>query len=225
MSDIFLVRHGQASFGAANYDQLSELGHQQSRWLGHYFEQQGLHFDRIVIGGQARHRQTAESICGELSNPVPFECLDGFSEYDFETIFRLYLEQNPEQRPGAGETDRSVFYRLLIKALHAWAENRLRGDLPESWQQFEQRVRHSLDAVRDTPRGDKVLVVSSGGAITLAASLVLEAPPSTMISLNLQLRNTGVTRLRNSGSRAHLFSFNELYHLDPDDRRHAITYS
>jgi broad specificity phosphatase PhoE len=31
MGQIYLVRHGQASFGSANYDQLSELGHEQAR--------------------------------------------------------------------------------------------------------------------------------------------------------------------------------------------------
>ncbi|MCL6417360.1 phosphoglycerate mutase family protein [Aestuariirhabdus sp. Z084] len=225
MSDIYLVRHGQASFGAENYDQLSELGYQQSRWLGEYFEQQGVHFDRIVMGGQARHRQTAESLCSALSNPAPLECLEGFSEYDFEAILHRYLEQNPALRPNGDESDRSVYYRLLIKALHAWSANELEGDLPESWQQFEQRVEQSLQQVRDLPKGSNTLIVSSGGAISLAATQVLQAPACTMISLNLQLRNTGVTRLRNSSSRAHLFSFNEMYHLDHSDRQHAITFS
>ncbi|RRJ83790.1 histidine phosphatase family protein [Aestuariirhabdus litorea] len=225
MSDIYLVRHGQASFGTANYDQLSELGYQQSRWLGEYFARRGVEFDRIVIGGQARHRQTAESICEGMNASQPLECIEGFSEYDFEAIFQLYLQQFPDQRPTEGERDRTVFYRLLIRALHAWADDTLRGELPESWQQFESRVRDALEAVRDTSRGSKVLVVSSGGAISLATSLVLEAPPSAMISLNLQLRNTGVTRLSNSRNRAHLFSFNEMYHLDDSERHHAITYS
>lgn len=36
MSAVLLVRHGQASFGAADYDQLSPEGEEQSRiWVPH----------------------------------------------------------------------------------------------------------------------------------------------------------------------------------------------
>ena len=45
MAELYLVRHGQASFGAADYDRLSERGEQQSVWLGEYFarlEKQGI---------------------------------------------------------------------------------------------------------------------------------------------------------------------------------------
>ena len=37
---LYLVRHGQASFGADDYDQLSDLGHKQSVRLGEYFAQE-----------------------------------------------------------------------------------------------------------------------------------------------------------------------------------------
>jgi broad specificity phosphatase PhoE len=45
MGNIYLVRHGQASFGAENYDQLSTLGQQQSQRLGEYFAQKGIQFE------------------------------------------------------------------------------------------------------------------------------------------------------------------------------------
>ena len=38
MSELHLVRHAQASFGSDNYDQLSDLGHRQSRLLGGHFK-------------------------------------------------------------------------------------------------------------------------------------------------------------------------------------------
>ncbi|MGN5766348.1 histidine phosphatase family protein, partial [Acinetobacter calcoaceticus] len=36
MSTSYLVRHGQASFGAASYDQLSAKGEQQSQSAGEF---------------------------------------------------------------------------------------------------------------------------------------------------------------------------------------------
>jgi broad specificity phosphatase PhoE len=41
MGTLYLVRHGQASFGADDYDQLSELGRRQSVRLGEYLRGKG----------------------------------------------------------------------------------------------------------------------------------------------------------------------------------------
>src|SRR4051812_3324882 len=62
MGTLYLVRHGQASFGAADYDQLSDLGHKQSLRLGQYFAQKGIRFDGLIAGTLRRHKQTLEGI-------------------------------------------------------------------------------------------------------------------------------------------------------------------
>ena len=62
MSELYLVRHAQASFGAANYDQLSDLGHQQSRWLGEHLALRGIGFDKLVVGDMHRHHQTMDGM-------------------------------------------------------------------------------------------------------------------------------------------------------------------
>ena len=61
MSEIYLVRHAQASYDAEDYDQFSELGYLQSEWLGEYFLQRGIRFNRVLSGSMKRHKQTAES--------------------------------------------------------------------------------------------------------------------------------------------------------------------
>src|SRR6476660_3762059 len=66
MGQIYLVRHGQASFGKANYDQLSELGIEQARLLGQWFASCGVHIDKVVTGDMQRHRQTAEACMAML---------------------------------------------------------------------------------------------------------------------------------------------------------------
>ncbi|HEX5612745.1 MAG TPA: phosphoglycerate mutase family protein, partial [Burkholderiales bacterium] len=48
MAELYLVRHAQASFGTEDYDRLSELGRRQARWLGEYFAERGMRFDRVV---------------------------------------------------------------------------------------------------------------------------------------------------------------------------------
>jgi broad specificity phosphatase PhoE len=66
MSELYLVRHAQASFGAANYDQLSDLGHQQSRWLGEHLGKRGASFDTLVVGDMVRHHETMDGICAGM---------------------------------------------------------------------------------------------------------------------------------------------------------------
>ena len=58
MGTLYLVRHGQASFGADNYDQLSPLGWQQSRRLGQYFKERGYQFEAVITGTLQRHDET-----------------------------------------------------------------------------------------------------------------------------------------------------------------------
>ena len=62
MGVVLLVRHGQASFGADDYDVLSEIGWEQSRVLGRYLAERDLRPDVLLRGGMRRHRETAEGM-------------------------------------------------------------------------------------------------------------------------------------------------------------------
>lgn len=59
---LLLVRHGQASFGKNDYDNLSERGHEQAFLLGQSLAQRGIRPERIVCGTMKRHRQTVAEI-------------------------------------------------------------------------------------------------------------------------------------------------------------------
>ena len=62
MPTLYLVRHGQASFGAANYDQLSPLGVQQCQQLGRYWAAKGRRFARVITGTLQRQVQSHDAI-------------------------------------------------------------------------------------------------------------------------------------------------------------------
>ena len=68
MALLFLVRHGQASFGSSDYDRLSDLGRQQSRWLGEYFAGRGVHFKRVVAGSLKRQQDTASEVLAGMGD-------------------------------------------------------------------------------------------------------------------------------------------------------------
>jgi broad specificity phosphatase PhoE len=225
MSELFLVRHAQASFGTDDYDRLSDLGHRQARWLGEYFQHLNLAFDRVVCGTMVRHRQTVDAILGGMGLADRQAGTDAaWNEFDFEAIVTAYLGQHPLEMPPAKSSYRD-FSRILRSALLAWTEDSLDTTLPERWPQFEARVGQALAAItRDARSGERVLLVSSGGAIATVLQQTLEAPASAMVHMNLQLRNSSFSHLFFNARRVHFSGFNHVPHLDHPDRAGAITY-
>lgn len=219
MGEIVLIRHGQASFGTDNYDELSPIGWEQARVLGDYFREREMQFDRLICGAMVRHRQTLAGIVD--SEP---EILPGLNEYDFHTLVNGYLRQFPVEPP-LNLKDSRVFYRQLRITLGAWANGSLQTGLPETWADFEGRIHASLDALRAQADAQRVLVVSSGGAISMLVRAVLGLTVDQMISMNLQMANTGITRMLFKGDKVRLQSWNGVPHLDHPKTKHLITFT
>ncbi|WP_339723942.1 histidine phosphatase family protein [uncultured Paraglaciecola sp.] len=225
MSEFYLVRHGQASFGAKNYDKLSELGHQQARWLGEYFTARGIDFSHAFMGDMVRHRETAQGILGGVSQTPTVTVDTGFNEFNFKNIGDSYLSLNPQsQLPDNPKP--ADFYRLLKLAMYAWSENLLHTEsLDESWSDFKSRVQGALHKVCQQDSDKPILIVSSGGAISMLLSLVLGLDAKQVIELNMQVRNTSISHFYFNKSTIRLSSFNNIPHLDSPDRLDSITFS
>lgn len=223
MTEITLVRHGQASFDSDDYDQLSPLGHQQSQWLGEYFAERQQHFDRIIIGGQRRHRETAEGIASAFTQHPDFEIHHGFNEYDFHAVYQCFSQRYPDQLH-TGYDDRRHFYTILRRGLTAWSQDELSDPALETWQQFDNRVTEAIDFA-STDRKHKVLVISSGGAIGMVLSQTLGLKPEHTISLNLQTINASFSKILVTDKRRHMLSYNNIPHLEIAERQTNITYS
>lgn len=225
MTHIYLVRHGQAAFGTDDYDRLSDLGHRQAHWLGEHFAERGIAFDRVVTGGMRRHEETARDICASIGGmDQPHEQHAGLCEYDFMALCGAYLKAHPERAPGDA-TDKRAALGLLRDTLRAWSAGRLHGELPESWGDFGRRVGEALEVVRNgNTNGERVLVVSSGGPISMVLGRVLGLDCEATVSLNLQVRNASYSELHVGRNALHLGSFNNVPHLDRPDRPEAVTY-
>jgi broad specificity phosphatase PhoE len=223
MAELYLVRHAQAAFGTDDYDRLTELGHQQSRWLGEYFAERGMAFDRVLTGTLRRHRETLAGIAETDSAMPAAEALEGLNEYRADALITAYQAARglPPVDHGA---DRRTHFRLLREVLYAWAEGTLQTDAHPSFETFSAAVRAALDRVREGA-ARRVLVVSSGGPISTLVGAVLELAPRMMMNLNLQTRNSAISELAFNASAVHFVSFNTVPHLDRPERRSAITYS
>jgi broad specificity phosphatase PhoE len=142
---LLLVRHGQASAGAADYDRLSERGVLQSQRLGQWLARSGHRFDSVLVGGMLRHRQTLDAIAAaysEQERPLPATQTDSdLDEFDHHAVFDGFIQKNPEHPAVLARNSGGLpaLGAMIHAALTAWAEDRI-DDVPESWQAFGARV-------------------------------------------------------------------------------------
>lgn len=202
MAELLLVRHGQASFGADDYDRLSDLGHQQAKALGVHLRALNWVPDRLVTGTLTRQVETIEGLglTGEVETHA------GFNEYSIDA-------GHYGQQAAASSVDgRKAYFRALRDIVFQWQADTL-GQSSESWAEFVARTDAALDFATDT-QARRVLVVSSGGVIGGLVARMLQAPDAMMMELNLQIKNAAVTKVVFSGKRRMLQEFNATPHLD-----------
>ncbi len=222
MGTLYLVRHGQASFGAEDYDQLSPLGQQQSVRLGQYWRERGMTFDAVLTGTLRRHAQTWAGIAegaGYRNEVLPWA---GLNEYDSEAVIAT-IHPHKLQKPDTPELYRHHF-RLLRDGLTQWMNGVVSPKGMPSYDDFLAGVTSALDHVRQNFEGN-VLIVSSGGPISTAVGHVLGTTPETTIELNLRIRNSAVTEFQFNPKRHTLLSYNTLPHLDRPELADWVTYA
>lgn len=222
MGTLYLVRHGQASFGAADYDQLSELGSRQSERLGQYWRERGQRFDAVYTGTLRRHAQTWAGIAAGAGYDQQAIALTGLNEYDSEAVIAA-IHPQPLQKPDTPELYRHHF-RLLRDGLRQWMNGVVSPRGMPSYADFLAGVSDALERVRKEHEGN-VLIVSSGGPISTAVGHVLGTTPETTIELNLRIRNSALTQFDYNPKRHSLISFNTLPHLDHPELTDWVTYS
>lgn len=218
---LLAVRHGQASFHAADYDQLSAQGALQARALGDWLARHEHRFDRVVSGRLRRHAQTVAGIAEGFSEagahlPVP-QADAAFDEFDHRRVLAGFLQRFPQHPAAAAAAlgpaaEPQRLFQLLRAALQHWARGEL-DDLAEPWPSFKQRTREGLQRLATEARGESVLLVSSGGVIAQFAAEVLEAPDHRAVELNLSLRNSALCELVCHPDEVRLASWNALPHL------------
>jgi broad specificity phosphatase PhoE len=223
MGTLYMVRHGQASFGADDYDQLSELGHRQSVRLGEWFARQGLKFDGLIAGTLRRHKQTLAGILEGMSHSGEHLSWEGLNEYDSGAVIAT-VHSGKLGKPDTPEMYRHHF-RLLRDGLARWMAGDAQPEGMPSYAQFVAGVAGALDHVRHNHYGQNVLMVSSGGPISTAVGHVLRTPPETTIELNLRIRNTAVTEFAFTPKRMMLVMYNAIPHLDAPEYRDWVTYA
>lgn len=226
MGTLYLVRHGQASFGADDYDQLSALGRRQAERLGAWWRERhgaDFRFDAVLTGTLHRQIQTWEEMAaGAGWSDVPQVRWPGLNEYDGHAVLQAldpdfdFTVDSPDRRRD--------YFRALRRGLAAWMRAETRPEGMPSYADFVHGVVGALAHVRTHFSGN-VALVASGGPITTAVGHVLSVPAETTIEMNLFYRNSAVTEMTFTPKRLNLLSYNALPHLQAPAYRDWVTFA
>lgn len=232
MSELVLVRHGQAAAFTADTDRLTELGERQIETLARWWLARGVAFDD-VRSGTLRRQVESERIVARVyaaaGQPWPEPLRDpGWNEYDATGVmgrlgqdlrtrdpnFRTLAEDFERNRE---QPDRNRWFQRMFEALiDHWVKAEHDTDGVESFRAFHTRVLDARERVRAGAGNRKVAVFSSGGAIGVCVQTSLDAPPAAALKVNWRVRNASLTEFTFSRDRISLDAFNAIAHLaDP----------
>jgi broad specificity phosphatase PhoE len=224
MAQLILVRHGQASFGQANYDKLSDLGHDQAVALGQTLLARGISPDVWACGTMVRQAETLRGIQRGLGfaaqDPIVHA---GLNEYDFTGLLNARFAN--EAPPEGIHTDRKVHFQNLRSTVAAWQDDDI-TDPPETWATFAQRTAQACRDLMAVKDAKTILAVSSGGAISQIVSTILETSKRQQIELQLQIKNASMTTVVFSATKGARFvsTFNETPFVT-HKTEHLLSYS
>jgi len=230
MGTLVLIRHGQASLGADDYDVLSELGIMQSQRLGAHFSRRATAFDRIVTGQLRRHRDTAAHMIaaakeGGLDLPAP-TIADAFDEFPALDILRDGVDDLAARDPkiaalktrldhveGPAEF-RRAFERLFQALMRHWIDGAF-DDIVETYPSFQARVEAGTQQLVDeASHGARIAVVSSAGPVGAVFRQAMNLSPWDGMRATFVITNTSLSEFKHRPGELTLTRFNALPHLD-----------
>ncbi|MTD52791.1 histidine phosphatase family protein [Amycolatopsis pithecellobii] len=210
MGAIYLIRHGQATFGEVDYDRLSSLGLEQGVIVGAELLRRHVRFTEVRSGSLVRQQKTAETVLDWLGVKTPAKEDPRWNEYDHVDVLACH---------GAGALPHGIdphgYQAILDGALEEWVAAGDKSPCAETWPAFLTRVCDALaELVSLLGKGENAVVFTSGGVIGTIAGQLLGDPAVGLCRLQRVMVNGGVTKLVSGRSGVSLLSFNEHSHFD-----------
>ena len=230
MSVLWVVRHGQASFLAENYDRLSALGEKQAHLLGEHWVKDSVAFDQVYFGPAERQIRTGQ-IIGEVYGkagrfwPEPVVDAD-LDEFPAEAVVRRFLPELMAKHPHLAAAvaqfqaateilpKQRLFDRVLREVSSRWRAGEVQDPGIPSWEHFCHRVESAIQRIRsNAPKSARVAVFTSGGPTAATARVALQLSYEATLELTWSPRNASVSEFLFSQDRFSLSTFNSTAHL------------
>ena len=228
MSILYLIRHGQATIGSFNYDNLSDRGKEQAEILGRNFRCRVKDIDRVRYGTMQRHVQTLQGFKSKYNIFPQEESHRHWDEYDHIEIIQRF---NPYYRNRwvmladmvKKLNPRRDFEQMFNKAMDKWLSGHYDDEYNESWPEYKDRTSTALnDLIEDMGESETAMVVTSGGVISSLILKALDLPDSYFMRFNKKLVNCGVTKFVNNKKGLFVSTVND--HSAFEHRPELITY-
>ncbi|MCW3125177.1 MAG: histidine phosphatase family protein [Bacteroidetes bacterium] len=220
MARLYLVRHAQASFGADDYDKLSELGLKQSTYIPGHFSDDPTAKRALYRGSMLRQKETADYSFPGLTPVINA----GLNEFDHMNVLAVH---QPVIHDKAKMTEiimnqkdpRQFMEDEFRTAMGKWMNEEGTTSYNEAFRDFKSRVKDCISDIMSTARTEKqkeVIAVTSGGVISLYMTMLLDIPDIKMMDLNQHIANTSVTSVLFNDKKATLSYYNNFSHLPKD---------
>ena len=235
MSEIYFVRHGQASFGEKDYDRLSPTGIRQAKLLAQHMVRTGQSFDAVYCGTLLRQRDTAKELIGSFSEhgiDLPeLSISDDFDEVDSLAVWTAQLPMTLGENPALSAdiervySDKKIFQRIYEQVMYRWVSGKFDKPGVPSWSDFKKRVESGICKIMETHgSGRKIIIFTSGGPISAAVQHSLGLTDRKAIEISWQIMNASVTRFKYNSRGMMLSVFNDITHMEMEKDKDLITY-
>ncbi|MEZ5002679.1 MAG: histidine phosphatase family protein [Chitinophagales bacterium] len=228
MSVIYLVRHGQASIGSSNYDNLSERGKEQAEILGRSFRKRVAAINEIQVGNLTRHSQTLEFFRSKYRTTANVSHHDCWNEYDHVEIIQRFKPSYKRRWYMIADMTRKLnpkrdFMLMFEQAMQRWMSGEYDDDYTETWRDFQNKCNDGLNQLIEKVGEDGTAIVfTSGGIISAITQRQLNLPDEYFMQFNKRFVNCGVTKIISTKNGSFVSTINDYSHFELD--RKLITY-
>ena len=216
MATIYLIRHGQASFGADDYDKLSELGRRQAEITGHYLRDHGIHIDAAYSGTLLRQRETAQLALASQPQDVPHNIDERFNEVNNDEHLEYLIPHVVKTQPNVkalmdkGLSSSKDYQKVIDAVFNYWVSPQCKETRIQSWEDYSGNVREALkDVMLEQGGGKTIGIFTSGGTIATAVAQVLGLSGSQTYQFYEPIFNCSVSQVFYSGTKVSLSYFND----------------
>lgn len=234
MATIYLIRHGQASFGSDDYDKLSELGERQAEHVGYYLRDHGITLDAAYSGDLKRQRRTAELVLASQPAAVSHTIDPRFNEVrndeQVEYLVPRLTETNPalDELVKRGLSSSKDYQKVIDAVFNYWVSPECDEPGIQSWADYSGGARDALKEVMSKEGGGKTVgIFTSGGTIATLVTAVLGLGGEHAYKFYEPIFNCSVTQLFYNGEKVSLSYFNDrsfLQYLGLQAGENLVTY-